>query len=313
MTDKLDHLLSENSSDAQSTEQMWNLLVQILVPIVILLSFVSVSEITRYSVYTKSVEQENKGLIEAIDNLKNTDRGILNQRYEHQLVKAQKLRLLRAMDEELAEQRKKLKLAELPVSGVVKMSGSQIDDPRFMELCKLFRETVLEEDNPQFSSRDRRASPTYILDVYKGVLRRADVTDPLDKDLRFVTAASMKVPVWPEAPLDAQPDEMRITAANRKYILNEITKAIVGIVAEATKLQQGVLQNIYLALLESPKQLSAEGRRVARLLMKSEQSGESLQSLSQQFYDAVNRQVRDDLNSRHYVFLNSTWDGLRTP
>jgi hypothetical protein len=313
MTDKLEQLLSEDSSSSESNEQMWNLLVQILVPIVILLSFVAVSEITRYQVHTGIVEQDNRDLRGAIGNLMKTDSGVLVQRYQIQLIEAQKQRLLHALDQELAGQRQKLKLAELPVSGLVNMSGPQIDDPRFMELCKLFRETVLGEDDARVSSRDRRASPAFILEVYKGVLHRADLTDPLDGDMRFATAASMKVPVWPEVPPDAQPNDSRITAGNRQYILDEIAKSITGIVAEATKLQQGVLQKIYLALIDNPGQLSPEGRRLAQLLMKPEQSGESLQSLTQRFYDAVNRQVRDDLNNRNYVFLNSTWDGLRTP
>jgi hypothetical protein len=308
MSDRIDRFLSEEDQGNSGSEQIWNLFSQILVPIVILLSFVAVSEIARYQVVTLVTEEENAKLQGAIADLQHTDVGTMGERYKIQLIEAQKQRLLHALDQEIANQRGvgHLGLVEFPDKRLVNLSGGKIDDPKFGSFCKNFRDEVV-------GNGSGRALPDYIRKVYKEVLRRAGVSDPNVDDRSFSVAASMRVPVWPEVRTDPQPDNSRITPTNRQFILNEIALAIVGMTAEVTKLQQGVLERIYSALLRNPEELDDEGRKKAREFLQLGLTAGQSASRLRDFYEYLNRQIKDDLDRRGYRFLDSTWEAVRLP
>ena len=70
MNDDLGMLLSgDEEATARSNEQVWNLFSQILVPLVILLSFVAVAEITRYQLITVVTEETNRNLQAKLDEM----------------------------------------------------------------------------------------------------------------------------------------------------------------------------------------------------------------------------------------------------
>jgi hypothetical protein len=326
MSDQLDRILQGEDRENSSNEQIWNLFSQILVPIVILLSFVAVSEITRYRVVTQVVEEKNEQLTAAIADLQHTDVGTMGERYKIQLIDAQKQHLLYALDQEISSRREgrspkdvklgqeqfedvKLGLAEFPDKRLVNLSGREIDDTAFGKFCQNFRDTVVGDVG-------QRAKPSYIRAVYKEVLRRAELSDPkitLDPQAEIdpiFLAASMKIPVWPLIAIELQPDDSRITPANRQFILEEIAVALVRLTAEVTKLQQGVLERLYLALLKDPEALDLETQAKARDFLQSGLTADQSASRMRDFYEFFNRRIKDHLDERGYRFLNDTWEAV---
>jgi hypothetical protein len=106
MSDDLSVLISEDQgSNSRSNELVWNVFSQLLVPLVILMTFVVVAELKQYQKSINEIKEQNQILQSRLVDIEGTDKGILAKRAEEQLIEAQQQKLLRALSEEIAERR----------------------------------------------------------------------------------------------------------------------------------------------------------------------------------------------------------------
>jgi hypothetical protein len=312
MSDDLRMLIADNGeSDNRNNEHIWNVFAQLLVPLIILMTFAVVMELVQYQKSIDEINKQNYDLQTRINNLGNTAPGILAKRAEVQLIDAQRQKLWASLLQEISERRgpKGLDLDRFFGSAdLVNMRGETIDDPRFEALClKVARDVLGEvkkaEDGtlqPVSGAMERRASKEFTGSVYQQVLKRADLRDPNLPDDDLEMAGRMS-PVWPKDQSETLVTDAVVTRDNRQFILEQIAKAASQIRSDLVEIQRGVVVRIYAAYHDD-----ARGQDLARQMEKSTGPSDEPSAEAEKYFDYMQKKVREALG-RNYYFLNATW------
>jgi hypothetical protein len=310
----------DEDSNSRSNEQIWNVFSQLLVPLVILMTFIVVAELKQYQNSINEIQADNQALTTKLNNLMGTDKGILAKRAEVQLIEAQRQKLLAAMWRELAERRGPNGLDLNHFLGhpdIVNMRGQTIEDPEFAALCrKVVVEVAGELDGntlqPMRAIPERRASKEYIKNMYYAVLDQAKLKDPgaaqndAAAQMDFDTASQMSPNSNKDQANEAQDHETNVTDvvvthANRQFIFNEIAEKAYKIQTDLIAVQRGVVVRMY------PAHLDAKGKELARLMRNSTAMPQGPTAEARAYFEYIQTKVRQSLADQGYYFLKATW------
>src|SRR5262245_41004168 len=113
---------------------IWNVFVQIFMPLVIVLSFVAILEIARF----KQGFDERGAMIEALrikDEEQTESRTSQERRHETQIIDLQRQKLMLALDVVMAARRVALGFGRIPDATGITVEASTIKDDSFKALC----------------------------------------------------------------------------------------------------------------------------------------------------------------------------------
>jgi len=290
--DLLDRLLSGESPEARDTrlEDAWNVLVQVLLPLVLVLTFVIITGIQAYKraaeTFQKILEEDGK-----IAELKTRD-----LEADVQLQK-----LLRALEEAKAEQRGAFGLNLFPEPGRVRRSGTRVADEDFRRLCGRARD-VLGDGSPRALSAEAGR-------LYAEILRKAGVIDPAGIEVQRWAADSGGL--GDVGRFSSSPGT--ITAANRRQIHNLILDSLTGLEQEVVDLQVGLVSRIFSELLTSGSvgDLDQDSARMLDEIIDPAIPEKVRRARAAELYRRVLRHWHDQLEEDRYPLLEKSWAQLQ--
>lgn len=292
----LDALLRDLGSGPGRTSQpagedhTWNIMVQVLLPLVFVLTFVVITGLMAY-----------KAAWDAMREVMAKDGGYAEIEAKERLVEAQLEKLLRALEEVKAERRTELRVAQFPAAGRVTRRGVQLADADFRVLCH--RTTDI------FDAGAPSARFTFADEIYRQVLIGAEVHDP----------SPLRVQRWSERTSEAQEavdtaqtmsaQKGVIVAANRRLLHNAILDFLDGLEEQVVELQVELMEHVFEELLASAsfEALDPTSTRIlAQILDHSTPETERRRAADQLYRDLLGR-WRSRFEKAGYPFLDRTW------
>lgn len=291
----LDHLLRDldgvsGGPPPPRLEHTWNVMVQVLLPLVFVLTFVVISGLMVYKV-------AYEGLREFIDK----DERLAEFESQERLVEAQLERLLRALEVEKAERREELHVSLFPTASRIERSGVKLSDAEFRFLCA--RSVEL------FDGGTRSARSRFADEIYSRVLARAKVEDfAALRVRRWAERASGEMDVL-ETGQTLTGEKEKVVPSNRRRIHNAILDFLDALEEQVVQLQVELLQRVFDDLLAtgSFEALDARGaRRLEEILDPSTPEHERRRA-AEQLYRGLVKGWRERFEEAGYPFLDRTW------
>jgi len=271
----------------------WNILVQILLPIVFVLTFVIVTGIFFYKVAYEAIQQ---GILE-------TDSGIREKEKQEAIIEAQLQKLLKYLEQIKNAKKEELKLSLFPASKNIITNGIQITDENFKELCGKTK-TLFE--SPVYSQE-------YLNTIYQQVLDSAGVKDE----------QHTKVIRW-ETTVDDADDMLKIGEfykasgtviyyKNRRIIHNNILDFYAGLTKTTIGLQERVIRYLFSELLkpENTGQLDEKAREIIARLLNPQTPEPEKNRVAEELYKHITQKWHKHLDNGGYTFLEATWEKLK--
>ncbi len=286
------------SGARKSDGTVWNIFVQILLPLVIILSFVAVITILKYKDVAGIEKAGREKALAAYNKIVNStdpesDLAIERENHNFTKIQLQRMRLLKALDEVEMEKRRELKLGLFPGAGRINLQGINVIDPDFKELCTKAK-NIYDNDGEQ----------TFKDDIYSKVIQKADIRDTQQRGRR--------VRWWRDIPKD-DPIIAKlsvITPGNRANIHNEIIEFATNLKKEIKILQIQLLQRLFRELIKHPETLDEKTERRLKKIISTKDENERRRRANE-FYQRIIRKWRNKLDKEGYMFLEDSWDKLR--
>jgi len=277
----------------KTDEPIWNVFVQILLPLVLILTFVAVLDILRYKHVAEVERIESHKLRKFItEKLEKIDPQKEHNKYKVTLIELQYLKLSIALRDVEKEKREDLKLTQFPDAGKIDLTYTKIIDIDFKELCKKAKDIF--DNNGEQGFKDG---------IYKEVLRKASVKDTGKWNLR--------VRQWNPVPKDEPYTATlsSITPGNRAKIHNDIVEFVETLRKNIRLLQTQLLHRLFDELIKNPEELDNHSRKLVEKIISTKEEDER-KRLAKDFYQKMVRKWRDQLETEGYEFLEDTWDKL---
>ena len=118
----------------KSDESIWHVFVQILLPLVLILTFVSVLDILKYK---DVAEIERIHAQDLRDELEELDPTKALEKYKVTLTELQYITLIKNLEEIKHAQLNNLKLLQFPDANRIQLEGVEIEDILFQTMCTL--------------------------------------------------------------------------------------------------------------------------------------------------------------------------------
>lgn len=280
------------------TESVWNLFVQILLPLILILSFLSILNILRYKTVAEVEGKRSQILTEEMKNLiakYDPERQVVKTK--QQILDIQKQKLLKELEKVKYEERKTFKLVRFMDGNDVDLEDANIADDDFKFLCTNIREKIF----------DRYQEQNYLNDLYQKILKNAEVEDRDPQRLR--------VRRWPKAEatestfkevMIAQPGT--ISRENREHIHNEIIGFVNDFQKEVIELQSGVLIRIFNALIEHPEELDRSSKNLVKEILNPETVQITRANKASEFRRRQIGEIKGRV--KEYHFLDETWQQI---
>ena len=273
---------------AAKDDQAWNILVQILLPLVFILTFVVLTSIQAYRERAKAME-----------DLLREEGTLTSLKLREAVLDLQLQKLLKALEEEKEGVRTALRIPLFPSPERVQRKGLTPDDIAFGKLCtdslKIFEA--------------RRA---FLDGLYQRVLERAGVADLHPVPVRR----------WPDAEASetdlvvegGDAADHRIAASSRRWVHHHILDFLDGLEGELVKLQVGVVGATFEALLEGGGELDRDlgedsSELLARLANPLLPEAERERQATALYRLLVGR-WRATFEGAGYEFLPATWKSI---
>ncbi len=298
---------------------VWNVFVQILLPLVFILSFVAVLQLKRYDRIIQETEVFAASLQTKIRKITETDKGSLTNEVERLVFITQRQKLQIALAELVAEDRKAWGLTGSH-PGQVRIEDGQINDTAFREVC----DALLNH----FGSGGSKTRAAYISALYRRVLARTGLYDRHWSD-------DMEVPLWPASmqtddpqlkqfekfdPQSDRPDlaEFALTGIsdafihpeNRIFIHNHINGQAWETETLAVQLQAAVIERIYQWLIQNPSELEPVAQVLVRELAAPDTEAVRRRHLASRIHSETIASLRNKLTQKNYWLLSRTWTEL---
>jgi hypothetical protein len=278
---------------------VWEVFVQILLPLVLLLTFVVMQIINNYMDKTQNVEQISKALAQYTKDL---DRRNVDQEYQGKqkaLLDLQYQILLNALQQIEEEKRKEAKLNVF--SGRVnhiQRNKTKVTDSEFQMLCRYAANIFNTGDVQQF--RDG---------IYKTLLEHVFQSDQI-QDVSADGSTVQKHANLPEMDDDsiriAHPNQ--VTDVNRAKIHNEIIEFTNQLRDDVLTIQQELLQIIAQERMTSLEGLDQESKQLVREIIDSATDAQIREARVNEFFRSMTKKWRKELEDDGYYFLNMLWD-----
>jgi hypothetical protein len=296
----LDDLLRSLDGDTEGLrdtrlEDAWNILVQVLLPMVLVLTFVIITGVLAY-----------KSALESLNYILQKEGDFAEIELKEQIVEVQLQRLLRALEAVQAKQREEIGLTLFPGPRHVRREDVRIVDGDFQRLC-----------NQAVQILGAGASPAvtdYANELYRQVLQEAGIQDPARVDVRRRNESEGgKIGLLEESEtLRATPNV--ITSTNRRKIHNLILDFLSGLEEEIVELQVGLVNQIFSELLASGDtgELDEDSSRMLREIVDPATSEKVRRTRAEELYRTVLRRWHERLDREGYPFLEKSWRQLRS-
>jgi len=273
----------------KTDEPIWNVFVQILLPLVLILTFVAVLDILKYK---HVAEIEKIRAREAWERIETIDPQMEHRKYKVTLIELQYVRLLNALKDIKYEKREDLKLTQFRDAGKIDLAYTKVIDNDFKELCRKAKNIF-----------DNNGEQGYKDGIYKEVLRKASVKDTGKWNLR--------VRQWNPVPKDEPYTATlsSITPGNRAKIHNDIVEFVETLRKNIRLLQTQLLHRLFDELIKNPEELDNHSRKLVEKIISTKEEDER-KRLAKDFYQKMVRKWRDQLETEGYEFLEDTWDKL---
>jgi len=285
---------------------VWNLFSQILIPIVILVTYVAVDGITRIGAFLdreQKISNYNQAkFAQCMENNNATCSRDLRQVYaQHQWV-----RLMLALERRVRAQRKELGFEDYQDGGKVKLDGIRIADPGFQSFAA---------NAATYFGRAAPQRVAYIRNLFGEAIAAAELRDD-EATISDAEIAQAIVRPRRADPLDFEvpattSDPNRLVAQVRELFLARVAAECDIMRDDAQRLQVEVVGRIYHALLDAPQQqLTASSREAARRMLETGISEQERKARAAAFARQFNVDLAADLHAQKIDFLAETWDAL---
>jgi hypothetical protein len=248
---------------------------QVLLPIILVLTFIILTEIYRY-------QEAHARVVGALRAPQNEP----SQRIIGQVtaINLQLQILLRKLEFEKAKERIESKLALFPDSKLIRRSGITLQDDNFKFLCAW---AVPLLDEPGYQEK--------VATIYRDILAEADVRDPTtperfehkevftEADLTTESVRALDDDAW-LAVLNFDPRV--IAERNRQILQNAILEFVDSLRTEIKAVQLSLLKTMLVELLENPEReiLSPQNRQLIEQMIKPGVSEQQRELLSRELY-----------------------------
>jgi hypothetical protein len=287
--------LDARSGADPNAEQTWNILVQVLLPLVFVLTFVIITGITAY-----------KSAYEGLKELLDKDNSFAEVQLQEKVVELQYQRLLLALEKVKARRRTELGLDLFPAPDRVGRHDGGINDSRFAALCR-DSEAVL--DDPGSSAYQNHADG-----LYRAVLEEAQIADPSAGHVRrsrVEQSAGGEILDWSQS---RSASDGIIVPANRRLLHHHVLDFLEGLEAEIVTLQVGVVRLLFEEKLAAGA-AEAENedpavRAALRRILDPAMSEEEQRAGAEELYRNLVRRWRSRLGEEGYLLLSESWRTL---
>ena len=279
-------------STSDESESVWNLFVQILLPIILILTFTTVLSILKYQLVAEQAQNENKSLRGDLDALEREfDPARERFKRKRALLTVQRQKLLLALEQTKQTERVNLKLQKFMSGTKVILAGSSIQDEDFKELSVRVKDVV--------SKKQIRSE--YYKSMYKKVLEIAGIKD----EKRHVVALK------PKNNETFNDDEVRffkediISPSNRALVHNDIVSFVRNVRDDLKNVQVDVLGKIFDYLTVTPEMADDTIPPLVECMLDAQATAERQQQCALLFYKKVIGGVKSQI--AEYEFLEETW------
>lgn len=280
-------------------ENIWNLLVQILLPLVLILTFIVVSEVIGFKeAYIHMQEIMGADLREE----ENPPDLIARQQA---IIDAQLQRLLLALEQVKIDEEKRLNITMFPQAEFVQRKGIYINDDNFKKLCR--------ESKGIYQSGYSRQR--YADNIYSQVLEKSEIKDR-NIDLR-VRRWEKKKDVEDISEVEKfrrlmGAKKSMIYQENRKIIHNYILDFIDATEKSIADLQEDLIKFLFRDLIINPEDLDKESSLLVDRIIDTNISDEDREMSANQLYRRIIKKWRSKHDSDGYTFLKASWIKLST-
>lgn len=266
-------------------EHTWNLLVQVLLPLVFVLTFVILTSVQAY-----------RDAHDALTGFLGGDGELVELELQQAVIELQRQKLLNALAEVKSAEEKRLRLPAFPTSERVKRQEGALDDPDFAELC-------------QRASQGLADRPSYATSLYLQVLEEAGIEDRSSLTVRRWEERAVS---WAHQADELTSDGSRITAGNRRLIHNLVLDFVGGIEQRVVALQVGVVRGLFEDVLAVPDldELVPGSAALLRELADPATAPRRREELAAELYRRLLRGWRKDLSDGGYELLPESWRTL---
>ena len=263
-------------------DQAWNILVQILLPMVFILTFIVLTSIQAY-----------KERAEAYGEIVDGDDPIAAVRLREAVLELQLQRLLKAFGEVKARERAELKLAFFPSPDRIRRIGLIPADEAFRTLC--------EDSMKIFADRAGFAEGLYLgllqgaglVDTYAGPVRRWARANPSGAEKMVEGGKAL---------------EHLVAPSNRQQVHHLILDFLGGLEAEVVDLQVALVGATFDELLnEGGGDLDPESAELLSRLARQDLSGTQRETLALALYLRLVGRWRNTFAAAGYEFLPASW------
>lgn len=278
-------------------ESTWNLLVQILLPLVLILTFVVVTEILGY----KKAFIEMSGMVESVINIDENPPDFVAR--QKAIIDAQLQRLLLTVQQVKSEEEKRLNLTMFPKAEYVQRDGSTINDNNLKNLCEESKKNLQSDFSKQ----------RYANNIYKKVLQKAGIGEP-SVNISVKRWETEVIEDMSEAEKFKQLTEVKRTVIcpqNRKIIHNHILDFCEGVKNEIKNLQESIIKYLFKELIDNPENLDEESSNIVIKLIDPNISDVERRRLANDLYSNITEKWHKKLDKEGYTFLDVSWEKLK--
>lgn len=302
-------LLKEALTPEKSEESnIWNVFVQILLPLVLILTFVAALDIMRYKLVADVEKVRADEAYGKISDMLDKDPTASQRNFA--FIKIQLLELLRALDKIKEEKMGHIKFirfvdrtseGRIVNADRIELDRAMIKDDDFKTFCG---KTYYMFSNIQSRYEEMR-------NLYQSVLSKAKIMDGSS-----FSYSNNETPVYDHAVEGNKAEKSEITPENRSKLLNAINDFLNTLEKDTIRLQTDLIDRIFDYLIQNPEDLKDENlKRLADLIISAPNEKVRMihaNEFYRQFIQIWQRKVEGGSGSgSRYMLLRKTWEGLQ--
>jgi hypothetical protein len=285
---------------------VWNLFSQIMIPIIILVTYVAVDGVTRIGGFLQREHEISKFTQEKYAECMGNNNATCSKDLRQVYAQNQWDRLLLALERRMRAERKALLFDDFQSAAQVKFDGIRIVDPGFQSFTA------------NVATRFGRAATRqidYVRNLFNETITAAGFKDDLTSASDAEIAQAIARPRSPD-PKDFEvpattSDPNRLIPQVREQFLARVAAECAILRDDAQRVQIDVVAAIYHALQDAPQQqLTARSREAARRMLESGISEQERKDRAEAFSRLFNADLAADLHGQRIDFLAETWDAL---
>ena len=285
--------LRVKQSSHQESESVWNLFVQLLLPLVLIVTFIAVLDVVRYKVVAEESIKDSNNWITILEEL---DPEKLVHQQQRLIIELQRQKLINALQQFRIQEEQALRLAKFIRGGNdIQLDGVTVVDEDFKHLCITVKRKAVDQES------------NYLNAIYRRILDLAELSDPGQHQYRIRRRSENDS----RRSTRSHPiTEGRVVSKqNRFFIHNRIIEYVHDLKETVVTIQSEVLIRLYHELIKHPGEIDKRSSELVRCML-TDPSEARKDECSESFYHRTMKRVKTQIKS--YNFLDQTWDQIAT-